>query len=780
MNHSKTGELSGGQFRLLAGCILLLSLGLRVVGTMRLPLFLDEAFHIYWAQRVLAGDLFIGFEHNKWLYPVALAVFQPLGPEGPWLARIVSALAGVIGTAAVIGLGRELSDRRAGLIAGLLYALLPMMVFHERQALVDPLLAMFTTLALLLIVRLTHRPRLGTAALLALALSGAYLTKAAALPYLVLPPLGALILARSGRDRWRALALGLAAALSVPLVTRIVTVTAKEQGVSPRSTYQVNLQSIGQGAGVGIDPARLLADLGRYWAIMGRYLGWVVIGLVLLCIIWWLVGERRRAILFLAIPALGFALAPILADRPAVSLMPRYLLSTAPPLIVLGALSLSVGLARLRERGRWIGALILAGALAPALWFDGLLMIDPARAPLVDEDVGQYTLHGTPSGYGREALATVMREAWEAGEGAQVNGLIAGGNRLWFDAYLGPRVGEFVELRLDDPFLPDDLARWLAGGDQVYFLEAVDSFVFPAAPLDARLELVAEADSGEGRLRLYRVTGVGDELADRVIAARTPGPEKLAGDAAPLAAALTQEAGIDQVWIAPANQAVLLDGLARLDVHPVTFSAWPLDRSAADAALAGLEPWPDGARIDVVLADEAAFDPSREFLLALQRRFYHLGDDWFGLLHRWRWVSGPSDPPLAQIGAEFEGGITLVDGAVLDASPPPGGLVRAGLAWETPVEIRDSFVVFVHVIDSGGNLRAQHDGVPGGGLLPMTGWQPGQAIIDRVAIQLPPDLEPGTYDLRVGIYFPETGTRLAVEDGGDSALLGRITVGGGD
>ena len=40
-------------------------------------------------------------------------------------------------------------------------------------------------------------------------------------------------------------------------------------------------------------------------------------------------------------------------------------------------------------------------------------------------------------------------------------------------------------------------------------------------------------------------------------------------------------------------------------------------------------------------------------------------------------------------------------------------------------------------------LVAQYDAVPGGGVLPMTTWIPGEIIHDRFAILLPYDLAPG-------------------------------------
>ena len=110
-------------------------------------------------------------------------------------------------------LGFEVGGRRlawkTGLLAGLVYALLPMAVFHERQALADPLLAMLTLLATLLARRVADRPRTWLALLMGLTLAGAYLVKISALLYMVVPILAVALFSRPS-DRLKALAATLA------------------------------------------------------------------------------------------------------------------------------------------------------------------------------------------------------------------------------------------------------------------------------------------------------------------------------------------------------------------------------------------------------------------------------------------------------------------------------------------------------------------------------------------------------------------------------------------
>ena len=66
----------------------------------------------------------------------------------------------MISIAACIALGKSLDSVRVGLLSGLICAVLPVTMFHDRQVLVDPLKAAFTTLCILLIVWMAKKPRI--------------------------------------------------------------------------------------------------------------------------------------------------------------------------------------------------------------------------------------------------------------------------------------------------------------------------------------------------------------------------------------------------------------------------------------------------------------------------------------------------------------------------------------------------------------------------------------------------------------------------------------------
>jgi hypothetical protein len=213
---------------------------------------------------------------------------------------------------------------------------------------------------------------------------------------------------------------------------------------------------------------------------------------------------------------------------------------------------------------------------------------------------------------------------------------------------------------------------------------------------------------------------------------------------------------------------------------PLALETWPPQPGEVEQvlgeALSGLE---DGAEIDLVLVNEASSDPQRVTLLTALGIMYRVREEWYGLLHRLTYVTGPEEVPLDPVGAVFEGGIALEGVTIVDPTVEGGGTVRLVMSWRSPVEVRDSFSVFVHLVDAEGKLWAQADSIPGGGLLPMTAWRPGEPIVDRFAVSLPPDTPPGEYTVRVGIYNPTNSLRLPLLEGnggGDYAIIGVVRV----
>jgi hypothetical protein len=120
-----------------------------------------------------------------------------------------------------------------------------------------------------------------------------------------------------------------------------------------------------------------------------------------------------------------------------------------------------------------------------------------------------------------------------------------------------------------------------------------------------------------------------------------------------------------------------------------------------------------------------------------------------------------------------------LSGATLPSSLAPGAVLPLQLQWDSIEATPTDYTVFVHVVGADGQPVAQQDWQPLQNYAPTHLWFKGLRVLDdRYAIQLPPDLPPGSYEVRAGMYT-EAG-RLPVTRGGqpagDYAVVGTFEV----
>ncbi|MBN1963927.1 MAG: hypothetical protein JW910_04740, partial [Anaerolineae bacterium] len=113
----------------------------------------------------------------------------------------------------------------------------------------------------------------------------------------------------------------------------------------------------------------------------------------------------------------------------------------------------------------------------------------------------------------------------------------------------------------------------------------------------------------------------------------------------------------------------------------------------------------------------------------------------------------------------------------------PGEVVHLSLLWRALHVPASDYNVGVFVIAPDGRVVAEQHGPPQMSFMPMNEWLPGETVRDNHALQLPPDLTPGTYALWVKVYDwrqPESpltvAGRGAVSDG-QAAQVATFTVG---
>ncbi len=200
---------------------------------------------------------------------------------------------------------------------------------------------------------------------------------------------------------------------------------------------------------------------------------------------------------------------------------------------------------------------------------------------------------------------------------------------------------------------------------------------------------------------------------------------------------------------------------------------YPLPRGRPDPAvvepeLAAIAAGHD--RLYVLYWGDAQRDPERVIERWLDANTFKASEEWVGDV-RFAVYAVPGEAPAAMTasGAAFAGldgeTVTLREYAVWPEEARPGDVVQARLVWSAGAETARPYKVFLHLLDGAGNVVAQRDGEPAGGSRPTTSWAAGERVTDNHGLLLPPDLPPGTYTVRMGLYDAfDPNARLAVNE----------------
>jgi hypothetical protein len=115
-------------------------------------------------------------------------------------------------------------------------------------------------------------------------------------------------------------------------------------------------------------------------------------------------------------------------------------------------------------------------------------------------------------------------------------------------------------------------------------------------------------------------------------------------------------------------------------------------------------------------------------------------------------------------------------GALIGINAPEGPLsgsepVPITLYWLASGPSGTVFTVFVHLLDSSGQVVAQSDSQPAGNSRPTTGWIDGEYLVDRHLLKFNRQDFAGQGRLEVGLYDQLTGKRVLLGDGSDHIVL---------
>ncbi len=224
----------------------------------------------------------------------------------------------------------------------------------------------------------------------------------------------------------------------------------------------------------------------------------------------------------------------------------------------------------------------------------------------------------------------------------------------------------------------------------------------------------------------------------------------------------------------------LPDEVVRVHVEAVPWNTRPLPSyNLAIGILVRPTPWDVSARLPPTILNSSwqARLPADGTLLGIAgvEKVWDIAEGG----PKWRQFEVPrSARPLE---ARFADGIVLSGIELPKSSLRPGDELKTTLYWQAAQDIEASYTVFVHLVDSSGQLRSQSDHIPDS-TLPTHAWVPGEVVADHHMIHLEETIDAGEYTLVAGVYDTYTQERLSLaEPAGpfsedDLVLIGTIAI----
>ncbi len=762
--------------------VFVLAFALRVLGLPGLQVSGDAAWSVFLALKDVP-DLVkaTAIDSHPPLYYVLLHFWTAGAGLTELSVRFLSAATGLLTVAVTFKLGQRLLGTGRGLLAAVLAAISPFLVYFDRLPRMYSLLALLGMLTLYLALRLLEKP--------SRILLGLYL--AAGLASLYTHYYGVFIMAvgfLSVSAGWRRQPGMLLAwtGVHVAALTLFLPWVLYILGPSVTATTQ-DYGAIGLAR-----PASVLDFLGRFWIALNVGDMWEVgqsrllsisllapwaAGLLMAVRRWWRSRAVRGAPLLLIPVALVVlpvaANALIFVVSPYVPFTRQVLLATPAYLLLLAWVLGEIW--RGRKELALLGSALVVAVMAYAL--SGTYYVEAHAADI--ESVDAARLVGRLKGP-QEAI--VFLAPWNAGYYRLVSG----------DRAAGVHALKDIPLADMPAFLQSRSMLWLAmldtrKRDSLYPIEEwLDRSGYKAS------------EHWNGRMRLLLYGGRPDPVLEPVGADFGEGIK-------------LDSAGIGQRQVAPGEVVRLLlrwQALKDVDRKYVVF-VHLVDGSGRGCAgrdgepVDGLEPtenWKTGELVDdrrgLLVAPGV---PPGQYHLAVglysredpakRLTIQGTGKDeiLLGPLQVMPSPSHPSETPVATagplglelLGYRAEPGresrvVKNVDGPVelwLPASFHPGDRFFVELEWRSQRPLGEAYRLRLEMTDSSGRVMGQAAEAVLGGSCPSFRWVPGEIVSDRFEVSVSPEAPPGRYQLRATLYPLQGGTPVA-----DPMVFGSLVV----
>ena len=183
-------------------------------------------------------------------------------------------------------------------------------------------------------------------------------------------------------------------------------------------------------------------------------------------------------------------------------------------------------------------------------------------------------------------------------------------------------------------------------------------------------------------------------------------------------------------------------------------------------------------RVFALYWGETERDPQRVVERTLNALTHEAGSRWVGAVRLVRYSVTQAQPFRSLVNARFGEHISLLRLELNAQRLPPGADLQLGLFWSADAALQTRYKVFMQLLDDEGQIVAQHDSEPGGGLAPTTSWTPGATIEDRRALNLPESIPAGRYTLIIGLYTESDPTQRLLVGDADHWVAGSLEITG--
>ncbi|MFH0864199.1 MAG: glycosyltransferase family 39 protein [Candidatus Gottesmanbacteria bacterium] len=376
----------------------------RLISINNFPIFTDEAIYLRWAQ-IAKNDAnwrFISLTDGKQPLFIWLTMISMRFITDPIIAgRFVSVIVGAFTIIGLILLGKIIFEKwGVGIIAGLIYTILPFALVYDRMALMDGLLGCAIIWALLFEIILVKTLRLDIALITGGIVGFGLLTKTSALFALYLLPFSLLLFDWRKPRRLRRLTIWVGLALVVIIISQMMYSILR---LSPffhiiGQKDQTFIYSISQWL---THPFKnIIGNLNGLINWFTIYLTKPIVITLLVSLLWGkkFIKEKLLLLLWFIIPFMALALFGFV-------LYPRFIFFMVIPLLVL----IGYVINRLFGIRKLYGILLLVILFIMPLIIDLTLLVKPTEAQVPRSDSNQY-FNDWPSGWGIEESIAFFKE----------------------------------------------------------------------------------------------------------------------------------------------------------------------------------------------------------------------------------------------------------------------------------------------------------------------------------------------------------------------------------